>query len=87
MLQCVAVCCSVLRRVAVCCSVLRRVAARCSAGRKSSPSLSDNAVNISPMTKMIFDNKNVCCIVLQNALQCVAVSTNNNDLQEQKHDL
>jgi len=29
-LQCVAVCCSVLQRVAVCCSVLQRVAACCS---------------------------------------------------------
>ena len=32
MLQCVAVCCSVLQCVAMCCSVLQCVAARCSVG-------------------------------------------------------
>ena len=58
MLQCVAVCCSVLQRVAVCCSVLQCVAVCCSM-------LQCVAARCSVLQ---------CVAVCRSVLQCVAVS-------------
>ena len=71
MLQCVAVCCSVLQCVAVCCSVLQCVAVRCSA-------LQCVAVCCSVLQCVA-----VCCSVLQ----CAQYSTISSDLSTFSSDL
>ena len=77
MLQCVAVCCSVLQCVAVCCSVLQCVAVCCSA-YISRPRTSAMVPHLRPESFQD-ESHHVCCSVLQcvavccSVLQCVAV--------------
>ena len=73
MLQCVAVCCSVLQCVAVCCSVLKGVAGCCRVlqGATHTPETKDWSQHIA------LHFKAGCCSVLQ----CVAVCCTLNMLQ------
>ena len=76
MLQCVAVCCSVLQRVAVCCSVLQRVAVSCSELQCVAVCCS---VSIPRPVISFMARPSACCSVLQyvavccNALWCGVV--------------
>jgi len=82
MLQCVAVCCSVLQYVAVCCSVLQYVAvccsvlqyaAYCSVLQCVAVHMYENHVNVYIIDcKVSNDNWILCCSDLQIILQHVA---------------